>query len=309
MMKRAAWVFAGLAAILAAGELAGRALGLHTPVLYEATAYGYRIAPNQDIRRFGSRVFINAQGLRSEPIAPAPSAGVLRVLCIGDSITYGGTLTDQRETYPYLLQRMLEERGLRAEVLNASAPGWALQNAEGWLRAHGTIGSNVVVVEVATHDLFQPKAASETVDNHPSFPSRPPALALEELLFRYVLPRLLGARSVADPGVRLDSRSDADVNRAITTLEHMHALVRAGSASMIVLAVEQPAALEPTDPLTRAAKLALRDAMSRLDVPVVTTSRRIEQQGGTALFHDGLHPNARGNRVLAEILARALVGH
>jgi hypothetical protein len=307
-MKRIAWVLAALVAILAAGELAGRAVGLHTPVLYETTEYGYRITPNQDIQRFGSRVFINAQGLRSEPIEPAPSAGVLRVLCVGDSITYGGTLTDHRETYPYILQRMLEERGMRAEVLNASAPGWALENAEGWLRAHGTLGASTVVVEVATHDLFQPKAESGIIDKHPAFPSRGPTLALEELLFRYALPRVLSKRESPDFGGHPDSRSSADVRRAIATLERIHMLVRLGGAHMIVLAVEQPATLEPADSVTREAKAALAGAMRRLEVPVVAPAKQIQGESGITLFRDGLHPNARGNRVLAEAVARELAG-
>ena len=109
--------------LLVVAEIACRAYGLHTPVLYEATPYGYRVRPNQDLRRFGNRVFYNAQGLRSEPAEPMPSAGVERVLCIGDSVTFGGTQTDQQDTYPYQLQGALRRRGLSAEVLNASAGG------------------------------------------------------------------------------------------------------------------------------------------------------------------------------------------
>src|SRR5262249_58482770 len=97
-------------------EAVARAFGLHTPVLYERMTYGYRVRASQDIQRFGHRVFYNSYGLRSEPMTPSPAAGVTRILCLGDSITNGGTSTDQSETYPYLLERYLRDRGVDTEA-------------------------------------------------------------------------------------------------------------------------------------------------------------------------------------------------
>src|SRR5215475_14021339 len=110
------WVLAALVMVLVTGEGVGRYYGLDHPVLYEGTAFGYRVQPNQDIRRFGNRIFYNSFGLRSEATDSTPKPGVLRVLCIGDSITNGGSPTDQTQTYPYLLEKLLVERFRFAEV-------------------------------------------------------------------------------------------------------------------------------------------------------------------------------------------------
>jgi lysophospholipase L1-like esterase len=294
-----------LIAVLAAGELAGRALGLHIPMLYQVTSYGYRVAPDQDIRRFGHRVFINHQGLRNEPITPLPTAGTLRILCLGDSITNGGAMTDQNDTYPYQLQRLLGSGGRRMEVLNASAPGWAIANEAGWLRESGTFGSHTVVLTIGTLDLFQELAGPETVDGHPSFPSRAPALALENLVIHYVMPRFLRG-SVADPGAQHSAQSIEGAKRNIAQLLDMADLASRSGATPAVLFIEQPGHFEMSDIYTASAKALLFEALKRRGVRYEDTRERVERAGGVSLFRDGLHPNTEGNRVLAQAAAKLL---
>jgi len=294
--------FIFVAILLLVAELLARAAGLHTPVLYERTAYGYRVSPNQSLTRFGRAVAYNSQGLRSGPLSGAPDPGEARVLCLGDSITNGGTLTDQADTYPYLLERELA--GPR--VFNASAAGWALENELGWLRVNGTFGASVVVLEVATHDLFQPAAGSELVGRHPSFPERPPLLALSELLLRYALPWLGVGPARIDPGAIPVAQSKADMERALAALEGLVRDSRALRAEPVVMFVEQPAPLESREALILEAKRRMRELLERERVPLVETASLVEREGGTALFRDGLHPNAAGNAVLARSIASAV---
>jgi lysophospholipase L1-like esterase len=295
-----------LISILAGGELAGRMMGLHTPILYQVTSYGYRIAPDQNIRRFGHRVFINHQGLRNEPIASLPTAGTLRILCLGDSITNGGAITDQDDTYPYQLQRLLTTGGRKAEVLNASAPGWAIANEAGWLRQNGTLVSQVVVLTIGTFDLFQERAGSEIVDDHPSFPSHAPAFALEDIVMRYLVPRLM-RRSVADPGAGLSAQSLEEAKMNIARLLGMSELATRSGSIPAVLFVEQPDRLEMSDPYTVSAKAMLFEALKQHEIIFLDTRDRVESAGGALLFRDGLHPNSEGNRVLALVAAEMLV--
>jgi lysophospholipase L1-like esterase len=273
-------------------------------VLYEATPYGYRARPSQEILRFGNRVSYDERGLRSEPVADRPPPGVLRVLCLGDSITNGGTLTDQHDTYPYRLAERLRALRGPVEVLNASAGGWALANAAGWLEANGTLHSALVVLGVASHDLFQPPAPAAIVDAHPSFPSRPPRLALAELAVRYALPRLGLAAVAADPGV--GERVAADVGPALAALERIRGQVAASGATLVLLLIEQPLGLEPADDATVAAKAALRRFAGERGIPLVAPAPLIEAGGGARLFRDGLHPGPAGNDVIAAAVADAL---
>lgn len=304
-MKKRIWLII-IVALLAGGESAARYYGLNTPVLYESTNYGYRVAPNQNLTRFGNHVYYNRQGLRSEPMAPQPAKDSLRVLCVGDSITNGGAVIDQSLTYPYLLEAALQRHFSRAEVLNASAPGWALENEAGWLAANGIYQSRIVVLEIGTHDLFQPMAVGGIVGTHPSFPSAPPVSGLQELVLRYLLPRIGFGPKAQDPGVELSHRGKEDVARSMRVLTQIEQQVRSQGGRLLALLVEQPAELEPSDELTRFAKAQAVETLQRLDVPYVVTGEAIRSNGGTALFRDGLHPNARGNRLLAELIANKL---
>ena len=293
-----------IAALLVA-ELACRAIGLHTPMLYETTPYGYRVRPNQEFHRFGNRVFINSYGLRSEALTPLPAAGVLRVLCVGDSITNGGAITDQDDTYPYRLQNLLRASGRHAEVLNASAPGWAIANEAGWLRENGVFGSQVVVFTIGTLDLFQERAGSETVGSHPSFPSRAPAFALKNLVSHYLVPRVL-RRTVADPGAQLSAQSLEGARTNIAQLLDAAEFTARSGAKLTVLFVEQPGQFEMADSYTVLAKIMLFEALKEHEIPYVDTRESIEQAGGVSLFRDHLHPNDQGNRVVANIAAKLL---
>lgn len=288
--------------LLAAVEVGARLCGLGQPVLYEKTDYGYRVVPGQQLRRFGHRVAYNDFGMRSEAAAPLPAPGMLRILCIGDSITFGSTSTDQELTYPYQLQAMLgQQGGNHYEVLNISAGGWAMENEEAWLAQHGLYGSHAVLLQVATHDIFQEKAGGEIVGQHPSFPASRPLFALQELATRYVLPRL------RDPGEILYHHDHADVERTMASLERIAQLVRGQGAELFVLFVEQPRGYEPDDELTRYGKARLREKTQALGVPLILTAEAIDEAGGQRAFFDGLHPNELGNRVLAQQAAAALL--
>lgn len=295
-----------LFAALVAAELLCRAFGLHQTVLYEPTEYGYRAIPNQELRRFGNRVFYNSFGLRSEATTALPAAGVWRVLCIGDSIANGGAITDQDDTYPYQMQRLLRAAGQPVEVLNASAPGWAIENAQGWLRDNGVFGSKVVILTIGDLDLFQERAGPEIVNSHPSFPGASPAFALEELVKRYLLPRLLSV-SFVDPGARAESRSPQASRDRIDRVLAMARLSEKQGAKFMVLFVAQPESANASDPVAAAATASLFQALSALGIAYVETRVAVRQGGGLELFRDQIHPNAKGNRLLAELAAGMLV--
>jgi hypothetical protein len=162
------------------------------------------------------------------------------------------------------------------------------------------------VLQVATHDLFQQMAPSSTVDSHPSFPSRAPLLASEELIVRYLLPRLLPPLRVQDPGAVGTMPNLDAARRSVERIEAMVDMARRDGAAVIVLQVEQPAPLEPQDALTRSAKALLESELRARDVSVLRTGDLLASRGGEELFRDAMHPNAHGNVVLAEAVGQAL---
>lgn len=292
---------AGVSFVVSAELFARFGLGLGEPIVYESAAdYGYRALPNQNLRRFGNRIFYNAQGLRSEPIATKLPSGTIRVLCIGDSITYGGSQTDQALTYPYKLQEQLNQNSqTKFQVLNASAGGWAIANQEAYLRRFGIYNSQIVVLQMATHDLFQPKTSGDMVGKTQNYPDRKPLLALEEGLFRYFLPRYLPSlQPPPDPGVKT-LPTKQDLQRNLASLVAINHIVKQQQGKLVIFSIEQPTDVEPQDTLTNQGKQALAQKVKELGIPYISLRNDFRQNGDRKLFYDDIHPNPAGNRVMA----------
>jgi lysophospholipase L1-like esterase len=289
-----------LTALLLGGEgIARFGLGLGTPLLYEKdTMCGYRVVPNQNIRRFGNHLFYNAQGLRSSAMTPLPNLGITRVLCVGDSITYGGAQTDQSRTYPALLKDDLMAGLPHTEVLNASAGGWAPDNELGFLREYGTFGSQIVVLEIGTNDLCQGPVPDDLLETNVSFPTQTPMCALQDGFSRYFLP--------TDPGVEQTASQQA-LWHDLLTIRQMVELVRSQHAQPVILHMEMPDGMKPKDPVYTVGRAKLLQMAAALHVPVVLPDDAIRRAGGARLFRDSMHPNADGNVVVAKSLTPMLL--
>jgi lysophospholipase L1-like esterase len=85
----------------------------------------YKLPPNYVLRgAAGQReetASTNALGFRGPDFSPVKARGTFRVICLGESSTFGYKNRDD-ETYPFQLQQRLRRRGLPAEVINAGFP-------------------------------------------------------------------------------------------------------------------------------------------------------------------------------------------
>lgn len=89
-------------------------LTMHTSVRGRYTAHPglpYVLRPNYPSH--------NSWGWKGKEFQPNKPPGVKRVVCLGESTTYGGD-----KPYAEALEGLLNETNTRAEVLNAGVPGW-----------------------------------------------------------------------------------------------------------------------------------------------------------------------------------------
>ena len=166
-------------------------LGLGNPVLSQAdVAMGYRFQPNQNITRFGNKIIYNQYSQRSDRILSSKPKNTLRILMIGDSVLNGGMLTDQQQTISERLEAKINNTGIQAEVLNASAGSWGIGNQLGYLQKFGTFASDLLILQIGAHDLTQPTSVGNRVGIDPNYPDRKPLFALQELFTRYINPKV-----------------------------------------------------------------------------------------------------------------------
>jgi hypothetical protein len=270
------------------------------PLIMRGPACGYRFRPDQHLRRFGRRIDYNSEGLRSEPLRPA-AAGSPRILCLGDSVINGGAITEQSSTFPYQLEAELVRFGLRVQVLNASAGGWAPSHEAGFIREHGLFAASQVIWELGTHDLFGGYTVPPPSD--PNFPQRAPLLATGELLTRYLWPRIVG-------GLKDDSPLPAPVNSETERLACLRLLASTttfiqsqGTEPVFLLMPEAREFHEPG--YAAVAKRDFLDEASRLNIPVINPYPDLlsSYERGQNPFRDSVHPNLLGNRIMANSVA------
>ncbi len=294
-------------------------LGLGSPPLLKADGeIGYLFRANQDLTRFTNRVHINQYHQRSDDVSLADSSRFARVLFLGDSVTWGGVLTDQSQTYPELFE---EEMGQwcshPTEALNASAGSWSIGNLRAYAERFGFFGSDLVVLQIGQGDLTAPTSDSSGVGNLCSLPRRPPTLALTEFAECYwpkIESRLGqwlssgredgGPRSIP---IRRASAFSSERRQFEKNMEHLQALVdsiRAAGLPVAVIYNPERGHVVPEGRPPPPVYQQFREWVDQHDIPMLDLQVRWEgEQEVRQYYRDYIHLNEQGNAVLAEQLS------
>jgi lysophospholipase L1-like esterase len=294
-------------------------LGLGTPLLLRAdSTIGYVFQANQNTYRFANRVHINAYHQRSEDLRQAPDSTFVRVLFLGDSVTWGGVLTDQLDTIPEEVEKHLARQcKAPVEALNASAGSWGIGNLRAYVERHGLFESDVVVLQIGTHDLTQATSTSEVVGRHPAYPNGNPTLAIEELFQRYLWPRYIQpympeVGGSASSRTKDSSSSPTADARFSQNLDHLRALVAdIRDANVPVVILHTPNRNEVTGqqeaPPSSPRRERFLQVADSLRVPVINLADRWASRSEVrTLYRDHVHLNERGNAAAAKTLGAIL---
>jgi lysophospholipase L1-like esterase len=260
-------------------------------------------------------VSTNAQHLRHpRPVGPK-RAGAFRIVCLGDSVTFGYRVPlvdpprtdDETRGQPY--PRLLEDRlraahpGRDLEVIALAVPGYSSHQGLAWLRRDlgelrpdlvtTCFGWNDVGLRAATDRVAMPtdtlhtalRAAagqSQIVAHLALWLRRPPAPAPARLVLRVPI--------------------EEYVQNQLAIVE----LARgSGAAAAVVGPVYRDEITFPDEAIRlRVHRNALRGAMEArgvpyLEIPLLTEASYPENRG---LFGEVIHPNAAGHRLFADAL-------
>jgi hypothetical protein len=163
-------VFVGVGAVLA-GEGFLRWQELVDPPVFEAHPhYGYLMRPNQAVSTRGHPFRINNAGFRGADFAWSKPDGTVRLVFLGDSITYGGGRIEDDALFVNRTAAVLAD-GLRpVEAVNLAAPGWGVQNMAGYVMRQGVPEADALIWVLPAADFRRPKT---TMEDH-GFPFRKP---------------------------------------------------------------------------------------------------------------------------------------
>lgn len=329
-----------LAVAVAGAEILLRvALGpghdIHPRGLYAAdAAVGYAPAPGfrgEFVQpEYRKPVTIGAAGLRGgDPRPRGPST--YRIVCIGDSFTFGQGVGDD-EAFPAQLEQLLDARFPAADVqvLNAGVPGYGTVDELRYLESRiERLDPDLVIVQFLSVNDFHNNGAPalgrvEVRDGwlyENEAPRPQPWRTLDWLKRKSRLASFVSERAGAvamrlglmDAGVG-DTVDAAEAELAVTTLERIaERTARHGAVSLFVLATGQAPIVAPDEPVLAAKPVVERAAREAGAVFVDLTPdlrERARAADAAALYYplDG-HWTAAGHAVAAETLAQAIAAH
>jgi hypothetical protein len=123
-------------------------------------------APNRSARLMGVEVTTNAEGLRDRDIPIEPTPGRLRVMMLGDSLTFGWGVSIE-DTFSKRIEKLYASDGVSAEVINTGVGNWnTVQQVRYFLTKGYQYKPEIVVLNFFVNDA------------EPVPESRPPSLLM-----------------------------------------------------------------------------------------------------------------------------------
>jgi lysophospholipase L1-like esterase len=265
-------------------------------------------------------VSTNAQGLRHDRALGRKAAGSLRIVCLGDSVTFGYRVpvvfpdhpeawdTDARP-YPMLIERRLRAAnpGREIEVVTLAVPGYTSQQGLAWLqREIAALDPDLVTLCFGWNDVNMRPAADAVTMPMDGWSTGCRALVSRSQILLRATRWLHGLRS-ASASIALTARvSKDDYVRNVLAAQRL--AERHGAAALIIGPVYRDTVTNPPEAerLARyreALRLAAQgERLAYLEIAELTERSFPENR---ALFGELIHPDSIGHALMAERILQA----
>ncbi|HZO01324.1 MAG TPA: GDSL-type esterase/lipase family protein [Burkholderiales bacterium] len=282
--------------------------------------------PNARGLHAGVPVAFNRFGLRDAERSPRPAPGVTRVIALGDSVTFGMGVP-QEQTYPRQLESLLGTAGAKVEVLNMGMPGYNTGHQLGQLRELGlSLEPKVVVLGFLYNDvqLSSAQRAKAAADDERSLGRKARSafnrsmwwLKKNSLFFAWLTPRLgwvlrpLGVQGLGQVGEVKDRyvESNPQWRMVRESILEMRRLTAERGIELVVMIIPAMTKFDDDHYPIREYHEAVAAFCRESGIKHLDLLPAFWGLDGTRFWihpTDG-HPNADGQRIMAEALAEFL---
>ncbi len=286
---------------------------------------GWRLRANLDNQWWDYTTFsTNSRHLRHPLDIDAKAPGKLRIVCLGDSVTFGYRVpvtwkhnplqfNPDDLPFPRLLEQRINARtDTQAEVIAMAVPGYSSHQGLAWLKRDiGWLQPDILVANFGWNDSdYRRTADKDTLTTGPVQVFLRWLGAQSQALIHASrwLRKLRDERSSLAPTAATHrvSRADYVANMlAIARVAETH-----GAQPVIIAQVYQNATAHPAQARaigeyrTRLAQAAQHVGIPFLHIELLTEAAHAENQ---RLFGETIHPNNQGHRLLADELFEFLV--
>jgi lysophospholipase L1-like esterase len=287
----------------------------------------WRLKPNLDHAIWDFTVVsTNAQHFRADyPIGPKP-AGTFRVVCLGDSVTFGYRVPPvwpdkpkdydpEWQPFPMLLEKELRKANpnRQIEVFAMAVPGYTTHQGLAWLRRDiDYLKPDLVIASFGWNDASVSDVPDRQAIDTRWFPVTIRWLIDHSQVFarvtRWLRSRNERAPRVVAPVPRVSESEYIDNFNAIVNLARSH------QASVIVIGApyRDSTTNPPEAQLMTSYRAALKSAMQQNQTPYLEILELTEAAGSVnqGFFGELIHPNHIGHRLMAsELLKLMAQGH
>ena len=163
----------------------------------------------------------------------------------------------------------------------------------------------MVVLVVSSHDANDVPTFTPIIGINPAFPDRQPVLALQEAVTRY-LPRYLPFLDRKPDTHNTQPSNSATNNDAIPAFLELIELIQGEGLPLIVIHHAEQSELSDGYELGHG---AIVESLASLGLTPLETAPLFQQaiDAGRHPYRDNIHPNAAGQRLLAELIEEAVL--
>lgn len=296
-------VVAVLVAPVIGAELYLRHLGLGDPILYYTNStYRYAPLPNQRKQRLNEAwVTIDGRGLRTPE--PWDDPADVRILFIGNSVTWSGTSIDDKATFPYLTCLELERRTGRSFTCgNAGVNAYGTDNMAARLRYTPIRNEQAIVVTLIYPDMLRGLTDLRSQHFFSSKPNGPlPALYEVATILLVQFTDWLRFQS----GVHYEDEDKAVAEESLRRLlDVLKEKEREGKAVLVVLSPLRSELGGKENPLTRLAERLVQE----YQLPSINMNALLSRESSDSTFTDLKHLGSLGHRIYGTTIADSLSG-
>lgn len=287
--------------VLAVGELILRQQWgfAHAPLYEESDKWEYMVYPNQDGYRFGKHYHFNSFGQRSEE----PDSTKRIILGLGDSVLFGGVMTDQDSTATYIFNKIT---GM--QMLNISAGSWGPDNCAAYLNEYGTFGAKAMFLLISSHDAYDNMDFQPVVGCHDSYPNKQYRSAWAELICRYVWPRtkkLFVSKQQEDPDQKvLNNLGEIQKNGKSFNpgFNHLKQMSDSLQIPFIVCLHPEIGELESGEYNKQGQEIIKWCSQNKIELV-----KELEEGITKGMYRDGIHMNEKGQRFEAKLMVKYIL--
>lgn len=283
-------------------EYSLRAIGLGNPIIYTTNlTYRYAPLPNQAIsRRRGAMVTINSSGLRATNEWDAQAD--LRVLFVGDSITWAGTYVDDSDIFSEKSCARLNDQLEQAFLCgNAGVNAYGTDNMAQRIHHDSINNENWLVITIIGMDATRSLA---DVSAGPWFLETPTFLPAIQDAMLYSLWRAIWILRRGGTHFDKDKAPLFVVENSLNQLKDI--LLNEAAKGKQVLVIWHPTKQEhQTGDLSAESELVVKSFRDDLYLDFIDMSTVLPRSSLDDIYYDGVHLDRQGH----DIFARAISDH